>query len=39
MTFYCPLCGTEEFLTHGDQLYFRQLCEECQEWVAKREDK
>jgi hypothetical protein len=26
----CPLCGRESGVTHGDQLWISELCENCE---------
>ena len=25
----CPICGRESGVTHGDQLFEKQICDEC----------
>lgn len=30
MIYSCPICGKESGVTHGDQLWVSEVCEECQ---------
>lgn len=29
MITYCPICGSEQGVLHGDQVYVSQWCQEC----------
>lgn len=29
MIYACPICGSEDGVTHGDQYYVRSVCDEC----------
>jgi hypothetical protein len=37
MIYSCPICGVEFGVTHGDQLWTKEICAECQSAIDKGE--
>lgn len=35
---HCPICGMEEGLTHGDQIWKDEICKDCMEWKEAQEN-
>lgn len=35
----CPICGSESGVTHGDQLWVKEVCQECLETIGEYECK
>jgi hypothetical protein len=37
MIIHCPICGKEDGVTHGDQLWKDTVCEDCKKWLEEQE--